>query len=118
MRRTETHVTEAASVVIEIQGDCEDIRIRVDADHALEELHFEELYPGELEPSDSYEDWHEDLRNIRRPGEPRPWLTRTGSGWDRLLRTREAINEPIEPEAAVELPNCICIKAPCSCPGF
>lgn len=118
LRQTETHTTETASVVIEIQGNCEDIRVRVDADHVLDELHSEELYPGELEPSDSYENWHEDLHNVRRPGEPRPWLTRTGSGWDWLLRTREAVNEPVDLEAAFELPNCMCVKAPCNCLAF
>jgi len=85
LRRRRTDAAAETPVIIEIQGDCDAMRVEINAGHLQDEL-----FPGEFDHSEnygeSYEAWRDALRNHQH--ETYPWLTRTGSGWDWLLRQR------------------------------
>ncbi|MEL6489776.1 MAG: hypothetical protein AAFQ95_07415 [Cyanobacteria bacterium J06621_3] len=113
LRRQETGHAHTGPVVIEIQGNCDAIRVDIDADSS-----WDEYIPDDLETSRGYEEWRESIRGRRRygerPEEAYPWLTRTGSGWDWLIRRGSARSHET-PEQNFESFSCMCITAPCHC---
>ncbi|MEM6450655.1 MAG: hypothetical protein AAF703_10115 [Cyanobacteria bacterium P01_D01_bin.105] len=82
-------------IVIEIQGDCNAIRVGIGAASQ------DELFPGEFDHLSDYEAWSEALRGHHR-GASGLWLTRPGSGWDWFLRRRgNSIRFPAYPSESV-----------------
>lgn len=113
LRNRQNHHSASVPIVIEIQGECDAIRVGLGSD-----LSQDELFPGELNHSNDYEALYEMLRDRHDnpPNAPRPWLIRPGSGWDWLFRQS---NADIYNDAATSDPTpCACIKAPCHCPAF
>ncbi|MFK8183958.1 MAG: hypothetical protein AB8B99_11335 [Phormidesmis sp.] len=123
LRRRETSRSGDRPVVIEVQGDCDAIRIGIGTE-------WDELFPGEFDHSIIYEDWdyeNWDYENWddtprSRPGRPDgtlyPWRTRPGSGWDWLFRRSDSSLDNSVAKNAAEIghsPHCVCISAPCPC---
>lgn len=117
-RHRDTH-SEKTPIVIEIQGDCDAIRVGRGARSQ------EELFPGELNQSSDYEEWQEDLyeywqeefrdRHGGASGSPHPWLIRPGSGWDWLLRSYPDVRDSVvRPSESGEQTTCLCVQAPCN----
>ena len=112
LRNRQSHHSEQGPIVIEIQGDCDAIRVGIGNARSQDEL-----FPGELNHANDYEALYEMLRDRHDDRQdsptPRPWLTRPGSGWDWLFRQSNATmhNDAIAGEPA----PCMCIKAPCHC---
>lgn len=74
-----------SSLMIEIRGHCEEVRVRWSDDSLSEGV-----YPGHSESWNGDRPEFEPDMNSRYRG-TRPWLTRTGSGWDWLLRNRDRL---------------------------
>ena len=95
--------TGSRSLIIEIQGQCNDIRLQVEPPSSLSHPPLPLPYPHSSQPSNTdqypdqypdqyldqhleqYQDWYENQiteGNI-------PWIVRPGSGWHWLLRDRQ-----------------------------
>ena len=113
LRNRQASSSEQTPIVIEIQGDCDAIRVGIGAERSQAEL-----FPGELNHPGDYEALYEMLRDRHDalPDSAHPWLIRPGSGWDWFLRQSNAAisNDSETGESA----TCMCIKAPCPCATF